>query len=96
MQNDRNKRVSAFAKLLVVNDRQVLVALQRVSDERLAVILQVWVGGDEDHQLRAQIETKDDASAQEAFDRISGENIGLLLDDVGITDVIRDLEIVRG
>lgn len=93
MQNEAaQKRVTAHAKLFTVNDdRQVLCMLQRAADEDLAVIVQVWVAG-EDHQLRAVIQVTSDERAQECFDGITDENIADVLEQVGINGVIRELD----
>lgn len=91
------QRVREHAKLFTVNDRQVLVMLQRAHTDDLVVVVQVWAGGEEDHQLRALIEAqRGDAAAFDMFQAINDESIGLLMQETGLARTLAEVEAEGG
>lgn len=87
MQNDSPPRSQRFAKLFDWTYSQALVFLQRDSTEKLAIIVQLW-GDFHDHQLRAALTFEHDDQAVVAFDSVTAETIGELIEGTGLAAVL--------
>ena len=98
MQNEAaNNREKAHAKLLSYQGRQVLAHLYRDQNDRLNVVLQLWVGAT-DEQLRVEMSypsMPDDVIAH-LFEDMDDEMLGKTLEHLGVPATIAEIEAAHG
>lgn len=94
MQNEPDstaqQREASFAKLLEYEQRQVLVYLYRNEDDDLAIVFQMWVALT-DEQIRADITAKTDELAMKIFENLDQSNVGEIVRQLGIPEIIQDM-----
>jgi hypothetical protein len=88
-------RESAHAKLLTYGERQVLAYLYRNQDDRLTVVMQLWVAKT-DEQLRIELSTGDgldsDGRAQIVFGALNDFSLAATLEAIGVPAILAEVE----
>lgn len=87
-------RVKEHAKLLLYDDRQALVFLQRDDNDSLMIVVQVWLRNS-DEQLRLAINLNGmygDVYIQNMFDALTDDLLKKALDEVGFGRTIAEYD----
>lgn len=90
-QDTAEQRAACFAKLMTFEKRQVLAYLQRDQNDKLSIIVQLWVAHT-DEQLRVAITTEADDLTTIIFHSLNDESLPLMLGELGVPAMLAEIE----
>lgn len=87
---DGLEREKQHTKVFYIDGQQVSCWLSRRQTGEMCIVVQIWIG-ENDIPANARITGSEDM-VLDVFDGLSGETISDLLDDLGLTPLLRKLD----